>query len=86
MIIAVRVTVVQKVRVPFQLPMLQTWYDLVERTIVREIDPDGRVVSEEVVGEALIRCHCDLDEEAIGLEMRCEEKEEIISETVKHEE
>lgn len=86
MIYAERVTFVQKVRVPFQLPMLQTRYDLIERTIVRQIDPDGRVVSEEIVDEALIRCHCDLDEEIIGLEMMCEEKEEIISETVKHEE
>ena len=73
------ITIIQDVRVPHNQTVLQTWYDLVERMIEREIDTEGTIVSEEVVSEEIWESRCDFEEEIIEADEHLEE-EEIIRE------
>jgi hypothetical protein len=59
------IAIIQEVHVPHNETIVKTWYDVVQRTIEREIDTEGNVVREEFISEADIETYCDVDEETI---------------------
>jgi hypothetical protein len=58
-------TVVQEVHVSRSQTIVRTWYDIVYRTIEREIDTNGKLVSQEVVSEETEWSACDLEDEIV---------------------
>jgi hypothetical protein len=73
------VTIVQTVHVPHNRTVLECWYDVVERTIVREIAPDGATVEESVDSEAVVETNLEYSEEVLS-EDEDVEAEEVIGE------
>jgi hypothetical protein len=73
------ITIIQEVHVPHNETVVRTWYDIVQRTIEREIGPQGNIVSEEVVHEDTSQSYCDLEEETLETDEDLED-EEIVSE------
>jgi hypothetical protein len=60
------IAIIQEVHVPHNETIVKTWYDVVQRTIEREIDTEGNVVREEFISEADIETYCDVEEETIS--------------------
>jgi hypothetical protein len=81
----VRITVIQDVHLPHDETISRSWYDHIARTIVREFDAAGTLVSEEVVDEEVIEAHCDMEEETIDTDANAAE-EEVVSEDIESEE
>jgi hypothetical protein len=78
------VTIQQEVHVPHNETVVRTWYDRLVRTITREIDADGQVVSEQVE-EQIDEMHCELEEETLETDTDLEEAE-VVSEEIMEEE
>ncbi len=69
-------TIVQTIHVSHRETVERRWYDVVEKTIEREIDVDGAVVEESVVDETVVDEHVDLEEDVVD----SEQDEEIVDE------
>jgi hypothetical protein len=73
------ITIIQEVLVPHTRIVRQTWHDRVERLIEREIDTEGTMVNEEVVGEEIWEPRCDFEEVILEADENLE-GEEIMTE------
>ena len=73
------IRIMQTVHVSHNETVERSWYDVVERTIAREIDPDGRVVEETVIDEQDIETGLDVQEDTLSTDEDTE-PDEIIEE------
>jgi hypothetical protein len=80
----VTVTIIQEVEVPHNETIVREWYDRIVRTITRELDANGGIVSEEVVSEEELETRCEEREETIATDEDTED-EEVISEEIEDE-
>jgi hypothetical protein len=72
--------ITQTIKVWHNVTIERSWYDIEERAIVREIDTDGRVVSEEVQDTRIVEAECELEEEELSRDEDTPD-EELIEET-----
>jgi hypothetical protein len=73
------VTIMQTVHVPHNRTIVESWYDVVERTIMREIAADGTFVEESVDREEVVAANEDHQEEVMA-EDEGVDAEEVVSE------
>ena len=73
------ITIVQEVHVPHHETIVRTWHDSVQRTIEREIDDDGTILSEPFLDTDLIDANCDREEETIENDTDLEPEEIVAS-------
>jgi hypothetical protein len=79
------ICLVQTVHVPHNKTVEFSWYDVVERTIERTIDVNGRIHDERVVDETVIESDLDMEEELIDSDEDVGD-EEIVEEEFTEEE
>jgi hypothetical protein len=79
------IRLIQTVHVSHNETIERSWYDVVERTIVRSLDEQGNILSDEVVEEQVIEEGLGVEEEIIATDEDTD-ADEIIDEVVDEEE
>jgi hypothetical protein len=79
------IRLIQTVHVSHNETIERSWYDVVERTIVRSLDEQGHILSDEVVEEQVIEEGLGVEEEIIATDEDTD-ADEIIDEVVDEEE
>jgi hypothetical protein len=79
------IRLIQTVHVSHNETIERSWYDVVERTIVRSLDEQGNILSDEVVEEQVIEEGLGMEEEIIATDEDTD-ADEIIDEVVDEEE
>jgi hypothetical protein len=79
------VTIIQTYKIFRNVTVEHSWYDLEERTIEREIDTEGRVLSEEEVDRRIVDENCEPEEEEVGRDENLPD-DELVEETFAEEE
>jgi hypothetical protein len=79
------IRLIQTVHVSHNETIERSWYDVVERTIVRSLDEQGNILSDEVIEEQVIEEGLGVEEEIIATDEDTD-ADEIIDEVVDEEE
>jgi hypothetical protein len=74
-------TITQTVHVPHNETVMRTWYNIEVRTLEREVDDEGHVITERLIETHLEESECDLEEETLERDIEAGE-EEIVEEEV----
>jgi hypothetical protein len=74
------VIIQQMVHRPHNETVVRRWYDVVERTITRELHPDGSIAAEEI-DEEVTETQVDLEEETLEMDVDVDD-DELVQESL----